>query len=97
MLITGVRQIMAAGASPTVDVSYGLLGPLEVTVGEHVIAVGGPNARALLAALLLAPEIRASTERLYGWHLHTAAAAADLLYPHVIRIPLPPSSLARGR
>jgi hypothetical protein len=37
-----------------------------------------------------AQEISLRRDRLYGWHLYTAAAAAELLYPHVTRIPLPP-------
>ncbi|MBB5868278.1 DNA-binding SARP family transcriptional activator [Allocatelliglobosispora scoriae] len=35
------------------DVFFGVLGPVEVTIGGHDVAIGGPRARAVLAALLL--------------------------------------------
>jgi tetratricopeptide (TPR) repeat protein/DNA-binding XRE family transcriptional regulator len=38
------------------------------------------------------PERRAALGRLLDWYLHTAASAAQLLYPSMVRLPLPPAS-----
>src|SRR4029079_5158209 len=44
---------MQSGCGTSGPVHYRLLGPLEMTIGGRVISVGGPRARALLAALVL--------------------------------------------
>lgn len=43
-----------------------------------------------------ADEIRAATERLLDYYLHTADAAARLLYPHVLRLPIESRAVAFG-
>ena len=34
---------------------------------------------------------QAATRRLFGWYLHSAGAAARLLHPAIVRLPLPPA------
>lgn len=46
------------------EVRFGILGPLEVTVGGRTMRLGGPRARGTLAALLLAEGRVVPTERL---------------------------------
>ena len=38
------------------------------------------------------PERQAALGRLLDWYLHTTAATTQLLYPNVVRLPLPPAS-----
>ena len=43
---------------------YGVLGPVEASVDNEVIAVGGPQQRRLLALLLQRPGQAVSTDRM---------------------------------
>src|SRR2546423_3650594 len=60
---------------------FAILGPVEVSVDEHRLPLGGPQQRALLAVLLLHPGSVVSTDRLveYLWGEQSPAAARSLL------------------
>jgi DNA-binding SARP family transcriptional activator/tetratricopeptide (TPR) repeat protein len=60
---------------------YGILGPVEVWDGERRLAVGGPQQRALLAALLLDANRVVSTDRLVAvlWGDDPPSTARSLL------------------
>ena len=59
---------------------FGLLGPLEVRVGDERAPLGAPMVRALLASLLLWPGQFVSVSRLAGalWHTPPISANANL-------------------
>jgi DNA-binding SARP family transcriptional activator len=60
---------------------YGVLGPIEVWHGERLLSVGGPQQRALLAALLLNANRVVSADRLVDvlWGDQPPATARSLL------------------
>ena len=67
---------------------FRILGPLEVVDRGHTLALGGPKARALLAALLLTPNRAVSVDRLIEvlWPTRPPAAAANALQFHVSQL-----------
>jgi DNA-binding SARP family transcriptional activator/tetratricopeptide (TPR) repeat protein len=60
---------------------FGVLGPVEAWDGRRLLAIGGPQQRALLAALLLGANRVVSTDRLvdYLWGERAPATARSLL------------------
>ncbi|MFD8493210.1 BTAD domain-containing putative transcriptional regulator [Amycolatopsis sp. NPDC059657] len=71
------------------QISFRILGPLEVAVGGQAIPLGGPKPRMLLAALLLQPGVVVSTDLLVDVLWPEAAprsAAANIrTYVHSLR------------
>ncbi len=67
---------------------FRILGPLEVVDRGHTLALGGPKQRALLAALLMAPNRAVSIDRLSEvlWPTRPPAAAANALQFHVSQL-----------
>jgi DNA-binding SARP family transcriptional activator len=67
---------------------FRILGRLEVVERGHTLALGGPKARALLAALLLTPNRAVSVDRLIEvlWPNRRPAAAANALQFHVSQL-----------
>src|SRR5689334_10308298 len=67
---------------------FRILGPLEVEEHGRAVALGGRKQRALLAALLLAPNRAVPIDRLIGalWPTHPPAAAANALQYHVSQL-----------
>ncbi|WP_431878774.1 BTAD domain-containing putative transcriptional regulator [Amycolatopsis sacchari] len=70
-------------------ISFRILGPLEVAVAGHPVALGGPKPRLLLAALLLQPGVVVSTdalvEVLWPGSAPRSAAANIRTYVHSLR------------
>ncbi len=79
---------------------FRILGPLAVHDGDRQVAIGGPQQRALLAALLLERNEVVSAERLIDhlWGSRPPVAARSLLHGCVaqLRRDLPPRSGGRG-
>lgn len=67
---------------PVSPISFRVLGPLNVDVAGRALSLGGPKPRALLATLLLQPDVLVSTETL-----------VDVLWPETP----PPSATANVR
>jgi tetratricopeptide (TPR) repeat protein/transcriptional regulator with XRE-family HTH domain len=76
---------------------------LERLAGAHLLEPRTPGRFALHDLLRLyarqraeakdsEPERHAALGRLLDWYLHTAATATQLLYPSMVRLPLPPAS-----
>jgi tetratricopeptide (TPR) repeat protein/transcriptional regulator with XRE-family HTH domain len=76
---------------------------LERLAGGHLLGQHAPGrfgfhdllrlyARGRTEAEDSEPERQAALGRLLAWYLHTAAAATRLLYPTMVRLPLPPAS-----
>ncbi|GAA4669591.1 BTAD domain-containing putative transcriptional regulator [Amycolatopsis dongchuanensis] len=70
-------------------ISFRILGPLEVAVSGHPVALGGPKPRLLLAALLVQPNVVVSTdalvEVLWPGSAPRSAAANVRTYVHSLR------------
>ncbi|MHB8468111.1 MAG: AfsR/SARP family transcriptional regulator, partial [Acidimicrobiales bacterium] len=68
--------------------SVRLLGPLEITVGDAVIRLGGPKERAVLAILALRPNRVVSVDHLLDamWGDDPPATAPKVLQNHVVRL-----------
>ncbi|WP_328444036.1 AfsR/SARP family transcriptional regulator [Amycolatopsis sp. NBC_00438] len=77
------------GQVETTSLTIRVLGPLEVTAGGRVIALGGPKPRLLLAALALQPNVVVSTdvlvEVLWPDSAPRSAAANIRTYVHSLR------------
>ena len=67
---------------------FGVLGPLEVRVGERLVNVPGAKQRTLLAALLLHANQVVSVDRLIEllWGEHPPASARVTLQSYVLRL-----------
>src|SRR5436305_14502080 len=67
---------------------YRILGPLEVTLGDRPLALGGEKQRALLAMLLLHAGEVVSADRLIDelWGERAPPGAANALQVHVSRL-----------
>jgi DNA-binding SARP family transcriptional activator len=72
----------------TVDVAFGVLGPLRVTRGGAAVSLGGRQQRAVLARLLLADGGGLSVEQLADalWGEHVPAGAATTIQTYVFRL-----------
>jgi tetratricopeptide (TPR) repeat protein/transcriptional regulator with XRE-family HTH domain len=95
--VTSAAAAALAGTSPESAAQR-----LEVLAGAHLLAPHAPGrfafhdllrlyARQRIEAEDSEPERRAALERLLDWYLHSAAAATQLLYPSMVRLPLPPA------
>jgi tetratricopeptide (TPR) repeat protein/transcriptional regulator with XRE-family HTH domain len=73
---------------------------LQRLAGAHLIEPRGPERFGFHDLLRLyahqraeedgGPERERARNRLLGWYLHTTEAAARLLHPHMVRLPVPP-------
>ena len=67
---------------------FGILGPLEVSVADHVVGVRGRRRRALLVRLLTAPNELVLARRLLEdvWEGTSSARALSTLSSHVLML-----------